>query len=249
MINLILIICKAFFGIVSVVLLAFIGLSFSRGLRSKYQFLKWADGNRKFRLFLFFIVCIFLCYAAEAVQSYLTDRQRESIKEPVLTPAILGTKVRLTNEGPVEIKKICKKAVIGGYFDINTRKISDYQVVISQSLLKESLLPGKSIVLDIFPYLIPIPTVIQKDPISTMTVYGIVFTYRRAADMKTFVKFVPFAGVGLRDTNTSSMDVFMPLFPQSGVAEAGQANFKLIEEARSELIRLYNDKVAEIKIE
>jgi hypothetical protein len=160
-----------------------------------------------------------------------------------------GNTIHLANEGSVDVKRITTMAMIAGWFDLNSNKITAYQVSRGQQLLTNMLRQGDSFEIDLKSHLIPVGIDIPKDSAGGMTVYGFVVAYRRAADMKPFVMFLPFSVS--KDTKTRATDIFMPLFPSFGSAEAGPANTSyslVLEEAREELITLYKDKVAQIVV-
>lgn len=178
----------------------------------------------------------------------LTNRQLEATIDPVVTPHMFGNTIRLTNEGSIEIKQICKIAIIGGWFNINTNTISEYLVTRMRHVLQDSLPPGKFIDIDLATSLIPMPMEdIPKDPTKGFCLYGIVLTYRRSADMKPFSTFLPF--MFSNNTKTNDSKVFMPLFSSSGSCEVGLTGDNVIEGARKEIIELYKNKVDPIRIE
>ena len=180
----------------------------------------------------------------------ITTRQLEASIAPVVTPSMSGSKACLVNDGSIEIKQIAVIAVIGGWFDINTRKISEYHVSRGLQVIQNSLAPGKSLDIDVNKYLLNMPTDSPKVIGTGMPVYGLVITFRRAADMKPFIKLLPFSAG--KDTKTQTTNIIMPLFPSPGSAEAGpgDTNYsRVMEEARAELIAYYRDKVAPVEVE
>jgi len=184
----------------------------------------------------------------------LANRQLESTINPVLTPQMFGTTIRLTNDGSIDIKQIYKTAVIGGWFDSNKNKILGYQISRMYQPVKESLSPGESFDIDVTAHLIPIPTGQAKNLEAGMNIYGIVLVYRRSADMKPFVKFLPFIAESLpgKDVKTEKANFAMPLFPSYGSSEAGPSDkiySRWVEDARAELLTLYKEKVAPVEIQ
>lgn len=179
----------------------------------------------------------------------VTTRQLESTINPVLTPQMSGDKIRITNDGAIEVKQICITALIVGWFDLKVNNISEYQVNRTRIVLQDTLLPKKSFDIDLTPYLPLMTPDKSKDPSKDISLCGITCTYRRAADMKPFVIFLPFSF--LKGTETKNDNFFLPLFPSVGSLEAGFVNnaSSFLEEARRGLIELYKSKVAPVEIE
>jgi hypothetical protein len=179
----------------------------------------------------------------------VTIRQLESTIDPVLTPQMSGDKIRITNDGSIEVKQICITALIVGWFDLNLNNISEYQVNRTHIVLQDALLPGKSFDIDLTPYLPLITPGKSKDPSKGISLCGITYTYRRAVDMKPFVMFLPFSIS--KGTETKNANFFLPLFPSVGSLEASFVSnaSSFLEEARRVLIELYKNKVAPVKIE
>ena len=176
--------------------------------------------------------------------------QLEATIEPVLSPVMFGNIIRLTNEGAIDVTRVSLTAVIAGWFDINTGRVSEYQVARTQKTLTNSLCSEGSLDIDLKSHLIPLPTDSKKDATTGMTVCGLVLTYRRTADMKTFTTFLPFSMS--KDRAAKSTDIFLPLFPSpnsSETAPSGTTSYRIMEEARAELLSIYKDKIAQIRIE
>lgn len=171
----------------------------------------------------------------------ITQRQLESSIEPVLGMAMYGSTLRLTNEGSIDIRKFEGIAIIAGYFDYTTQKISAYQVARGPLPVADIIKPNATVEFNLAQVLmVPVGSDKVADSVS---VYCLVLKYRRAADMKQFTKLVPFTVD--KDTATQSTDIYMPLFPSVGSSEArsrsGSPDF--IYNARQELLRLYRTKV------
>jgi hypothetical protein len=179
----------------------------------------------------------------------VTTRQLESTIDPVLTPQMLGDKIHITNDGSIEVKQVCITALIVGWFDLNVNNISEYQVNRPYIVLQDTLLPRKSFDIDLKSYLPLISPDKSKDLSKGMSICGITCTYRRTADMKPFVIFLPFSFI--KGTETKSTDFFFPLFPSVGSSEASFTNnaSSFFEEARRGLIELYKNKIEPVQIE
>lgn len=179
----------------------------------------------------------------------VTTRQLESTIDPVLTPQMLGDKICITNDGSIEVKQVCITALIVGWFDLNVNNISEYQVNRPYIVLQDTLLPRKSFDIDLKSYLPLISPDKSKDLSKGISICGITCTYRRAADMKPFVIFLPFSFI--KGTETKNTNFFLPLFPSVGSSEASFANNAsgFYEEARRGLIELYKNKIEPVKIE
>ena len=171
---------------------------------------------------------------------FVTKRQLESSIEPVLDMVMSGSKLRLTNEGSVDIKKLETIAVIGGNFNLTTGRISDYQVCRTRFLMCDTIKTGVSFEIDLSQHMVKI--LFDKSATDSIRVYSLVLRYRRSADMKPFTRFVPFTAN--KDGKTQTIDIYMPLFPSSGSSEASSVEgFGSLEIARQELITLYKTKV------
>jgi len=166
---------------------------------------------------------------------------------------MFGTTIRLTNDGAVTAIDICKTAIITGLFDINKRKISQYNVVRMNQQLLDSLTPSRFIDIDL-PTQLKLAATNNRDLNSIMSIYGLVLTYKREVDMKPFVIFLPFTAESLpdKDGNVGNVNFAIPLFPSPGTSEAGPAGqdySRWIKLAREELLTLYKDKVAPVKVQ
>ena len=179
----------------------------------------------------------------------VTTRQLESTINPVLTPQMSGDKIRITNDGSIEVKQICITALIVGWFNLNVNNISEYQVNRTHIVLQDTLLSRKSFDIDLTSYLPLITPDKSKDPSKGVSLCGITCSYRRAADMKPCVIFLPFSF--LKGTETKNDNFFLPLFPSVGSSEASFVNnaSSFQEEARRGLIELYKNKIAPVEIE
>lgn len=170
----------------------------------------------------------------------VTKRQLESSIEPVLDMVMSGSKLQLTNEGSVDIKKLETIAVIGGNFNLTRRKISDYQVSRAQFQMCDAIKAGESFEIDLSQHIVKI--LFEKPATDSIRVYCLVLRYRRSADMKPFTKFVPFTVN--KDGKTQTIDIYIPLFPSVGSSEARFVEgVDTLEIARQELITLYKTKV------
>lgn len=170
----------------------------------------------------------------------ITKRQLESSIEPVLDMVMSGSKLRLSNEGSVDIKKLETIAVIGGNFNLTTERISAYQVCRTRFLMCDTIKAGGSFEIDLTQHMVKI--LFEKPATDSFRVYCLVLRYRRSADMKPFTKFVPFTVN--KDGETQTIDIYMPLFPSVGSSEASSVEgFGILEIARQELIKLYKTKV------
>lgn len=135
----------------------------------------------------------------------ITKRQLESTIDPFIAPnmyslATGGTKIRITNEGSVDVKNIYKEAMIAGWFDLQTHKITISQISRPTApgwLLKDSLPQKDFFDIEIASHIIP---TLHEIPISNnqpnyilngLSVYGLVLSYQRVADMKPFVILLP----------------------------------------------------------
>ncbi len=170
-----------------------------------------------------------------------TRRQLEASIEPVVDMTMLGPIIRLTNSGSIEIRKIEAIAVISGYFDMAEQKISVYQVNNGRFPLSDILQPTQSYDLNLAALLAPPGS---PKPPGSISVYCYVLRYRRSADMKPFIKLVPF--IVEKDSTTLTTDVYLSLVLSTGGSEArtrigGDDSFN---NARLELLRLYQTRVA-----
>lgn len=170
----------------------------------------------------------------------VTKRQLESSIEPVLDMVMSGSKLRLTNEGSVDIKILETIAIIEGNFNLTTRRISDYQVCRTRFLMCDTIKTGVSFEIDLSQHMVKI--LFEKPATDSFRVYCLVLRYRRSADMKPFTRFVPFTAN--KDGKTQTIDIYMPLFPSAGSSEVSSVEgFGSLEIARQELINLYKTKV------
>lgn len=173
--------------------------------------------------------------------------------DPVINPRMLGTTIRLTNDGAVTAIDICKTAIITALFDINRMKITEYNVIRMNQQLFDKLAPAKFVDIDL-PIQLNVVAINNKNVNSIMSIYGLVVTYKREVDMKPFVIFLPFTAESLpdRDGKVGSINFAIPLFPSPGTSEAGPAGHdysRWIELAREELLTLYRNKVAPVKVQ
>ena len=82
----------------------------------------------------------------------------------------------------------------------------------------------------------------ERPAAESIRVYCLVLRYRRSADMKPFIKFVPFTVS--KDTETQTTDIYIPLFTSVVSSEAQFAEgVDVLEIAKRELINLYKTKV------
>ncbi|MCX6033226.1 MAG: hypothetical protein NT169_28575 [Chloroflexi bacterium] len=169
----------------------------------------------------------------------ITKRQLEASIEPVLDTAMFGSKLQLVNTGSIDIRNLEEIAEISGHFDLATQEISDYQIVHSRLPVHDAIKAGATFEIDLSQRLVVKPEVKSAESIN---VYCLVLRYRRAADMKPFIKLIPFQ-VG-QDSKTQTADIFMPLFPSAGSAEGAIIRNGPWETIREELIKLYRTKVS-----
>jgi len=186
-----------------------------------------------------------------ATSPHLPSDPAQSMAEPFLDPHMFGSTIRLKNEGSAMVTQISKIAMIGGWFDINTKKITEIQVVRTRQILQKELYPSKHFDIDLTSHVIPLPLKkTPKDSTRGMAVYALVLRYKRLADMKPFEVFLPFSLS--KDTKTQSIDIFMPLFPSPRTTIArptGTSYSRITQDARDALIAIYKDEVAQIKVE
>lgn len=186
------------------------------------------------------VLMLFTLIQSAAILS-ITQRQLESSIEPVLGMTMSGSTLQITNDGSIDVRKLEGIAVIAAYFDYTPQKISTYQVTRGLLPVADAIKPGATIEFNLAQILVPVGS---EKLVDSVSVYCFVLKYRRAADMKQFIKLVPFT-VG-KDSATQSTDIFMPLFPSAGLTEArtrsGGPDF--IYNANQELLRLYQTRVA-----
>jgi hypothetical protein len=187
----------------------------------------------------------------------ITSRQLESSIEPVLTLWMNDKIIRITNEGSIAVRNISITGIIVGWYDLNKRTITEYQILRPDILLSNAVIPPQkyfdlnveTMVTDIA----PLPNF--GHPLNYATgsiVYGLVIRYRRSADMKPFNIFFPYTLSKLGNDK-----IYMSLSPSSpGPTEAGiietdetGAMKTPSEMIRNKIISLYKQTIAPIKPE
>ncbi len=174
----------------------------------------------------------------------ITERQLECTIDPVLEPRMFGSTLRLTNEGSISLNNIEETAIILAYYELN-KGISIYRIIRPEKTICKEMITGDSLNLDLFEY---VDFLTPDKPENSISAFAYIITYRRAADMKPYEKFIPFlVSTGAQE---DSSRLFLPLFSNIGMGESGSFRFLKVdnEEIRSALLDIYKERIASVEL-